>query len=502
MTNELKTFYEVFLKPNLTILEEQRKSIISKLKTISIIYGIFMIIAVLVLWILSATPDVCVEHWLTVTAIIFTMILCSWETWYLYKKLHSDYEQNFKQIVIRPLVRFVDNNLNYEPNRTILLKDFYASRFFKSMYGKKNDIRKGEDYVEGTLGKISIAFSEVNALEKEGSTRITIFRGLFFKFNFNLNFKGVTMVSVHEPDIMGLGKLWPFKDDDKIPLDDPDLNRNIAIYSNNPAMVSQFFNNNFLHHLLTFYRRIKLPIYLSLVDGKLYLAISSNLFEVPLFKPVSFELINESFEYLQVGIEIVEMVKDTKAQLSQPPIPNFSTNDQLNLPSVPNFSTNDQLDSHNKLNFVNSIRYDINLTPYEQFKVFYETYLTPRLTTFEKQREVIEKQREVIIKEKTIGKQIFTVFMIIIIIIFMIVTKDIQLGNILEKLFGKKDISYYYRTNFKIDIIGSIVKFVDNIPLDHRKNKFLLRNFKLVCCGKNPVMKLPNGKEKTTSKVS
>jgi len=34
MTIELKTFYEVFLKPNLTRLEKQRQSVLSKLRII------------------------------------------------------------------------------------------------------------------------------------------------------------------------------------------------------------------------------------------------------------------------------------------------------------------------------------------------------------------------------------------------------------------------------------------------------------------------------------
>ncbi|MDM8559483.1 DUF3137 domain-containing protein [Candidatus Parabeggiatoa sp. HSG14] len=474
MTNELKTFYEFFLKPNLTRLEEQRHSIVGKLKIILMIYGIFMIIAVLTLWSLFTTLNMCVELGLIVTAIIVAMILFSWETWYLYKKLQSDYGQNFKQIIIRPLVRFVDDGLNYEPNKIIPLKDFHASHFFKHKYGKEIDKWKGEDYVEGTLGKTSIAFSEVNAQEGIGDSSVIIFHGLFFKFNFNLNLKGVTTVSVHKPDIMGLGKLWSFEDN-KILLNDPELNRHLAIYSNNPTMANQFFNNNFLHHLLAFYRRIKLPIYLSLVDGKLYLAISvkKNLFEAKLSKPVSFELIKESLDYLRLGIEIVEMVKGTNAQFKQSPPPNISTDNQID---------------SSKINSVTSIWSNINLTLSEQFKIFYETYLTPKLLMFEKQREAIAKKKD---KSNVLLKTTRIVMLVGFFLFFVAITLS-ELSESYKMYYDLKVVAFLsliiavlspiigtnkkskfflflsemevlsYKAHFKTDIIGSIVKFVDD----------------------------------------
>ncbi|MBE9561602.1 MAG: DUF3137 domain-containing protein [Proteobacteria bacterium] len=317
MENDLKNFYEVFLKPNLTILEEQRKNLVNKLNIILFFYGIFMTIAGLVLWKLSDT--FCLDKDFKIF-IFIAMIIFSWETWSLYKKLQFDYGQNFKYIVIRPIVHFIDDNLNYDPKKEILPKKFYTSHFFKGEYAKI-DVWQGEDYVNGTFDKISMEFNEINAEEKidygDSVEYITIFRGLFFSFNINKDFKGTTLISVHK-SLFGKLSSWSLgKNIKKIQLKDPKLARNLIIYSNNFKIASQFLNNDFLHSLLIFQHWIKHPIYLSFIDSKLYLAIpiKKNLFEASIFKPVNFELVKESFDYLQIGIKIMKIIKDTMMNL-------------------------------------------------------------------------------------------------------------------------------------------------------------------------------------------
>ncbi|OAD22391.1 Galanin, partial [Candidatus Thiomargarita nelsonii] len=135
----------------------------------------------------------------------------------------------------------------------------------------------------------------------------------------------------------------------------PEFARSFAIYSDNPAIAHQLVTTDFKHRLLTFHRRIEKPVYLSFIDDKLYLAISVNkdLFEPTMAQSVlNFELIKASFEYMRISTEIVEMVKDA----------------QLNKPSLPKY-----------------VPPKAKLTPYEQFRRFYEINLFTKLLRLKRQ---------------------------------------------------------------------------------------------------------------------
>ncbi|MDM8564791.1 DUF3137 domain-containing protein [Candidatus Halobeggiatoa sp. HSG11] len=249
---------------------------------------------------------------------IIVMVIFSLETFVLYDKLQAAYTENFKQVVIHPMIKFIDDDLNYQPNKEITPKKFYTSLFFKDEYGKKIDNWQAEDHINGTLDRIPMTFSEINAEEVrergDTTTTITIFEGLFFSFKMKTNFKGIILLNVHEELWRKrFSSWWLKKSIKKVKLEELKLADNLTVYSDNPLMVSQLFSNNFQTNLLTLQRRIKRPIHLSFIDNKLYLAISTKkkLFEVSMFKQVSYELVEDSFNYLQIGIEIMKMVKNT-----------------------------------------------------------------------------------------------------------------------------------------------------------------------------------------------
>jgi hypothetical protein len=492
--NEFKTFYEFHLKPKLVALEKQRNSVISSRRTILVIYGVLMVVAILAMWRIFITPVEC-ESGFSVAVTIFGMILLTWETSVLYRKQKSVYRQNFKHAIIRPIVSFIDEELNYDPDKKASLDAFHTSQLFKHKYGERVEGWAGEDYVEGTFSQTPMTFSEVKALDVRGSGDstyyVTIFRGLFFEFNFNFKFEGVTLVvPYYKPNIVGLGKLWAFgnkKTRAQIPLDDPELAQNFTIYSDNPTMARQVITTDFLRRLLIFRRRIKKPVFLSFVDGKLYLAIrffNKDLFEVPLSHSVlNFGLIETFFEYLRLGTDIVKMVKEASAQLNAPFLPKDSL--------LRKGDDKDQLETH-KTSSPNQDAFSVqpaaNLTPSEQFRAFYKTYLIPKLLTFEKQRQAIARwktKRKILVfstvsffilyivlpliilpflnSEKAMANfmSIWMISYFLFIIIIVVVGTSFSPSHEARELFQEMEV-LPYKANFKSDIIGSIVTFVDN----------------------------------------
>ena len=305
---EIRAIYEANLKPKLEIFEEQRKGIVKKFVPV-LIGGIVLVILLLIL--LSYLE----EGWEWLIFISCFIILVGVFIYYLF--LISPYKKEFKQNVVGRIVNFVDENLNYVPDKKITLSEFRASMLEK--FWQSIDRWDGEDCVEGKLGKTAVKFSEVRAEHKtttrNGQTK-TNFKGLFFIFDFNKDFEGFTVV---QPDYAEryfdwFGKMLQsfqgkIKPGELVKFADTEFEREFVVYSNNQITARYVLSTSLMRRLLTFRRKLKKAVYLSFVNGKLYIGIpvKKDLFEPTVFKTLlDFNLISEFFEYIQLGKDIVK----------------------------------------------------------------------------------------------------------------------------------------------------------------------------------------------------
>jgi len=215
--NELKAFYEIDLKSKLLFFEEQRKLLISKLKFLGIIYGILIIFTILTM-IIAGNLEV--ARIATTICMVFILIAII----NFFRKMKSSYQAHFKKAIIGPLVTFIDQNLSYAPEKTIKVEAFHTSQLFKQEYEYGVDEWTGEDYVSGILSGTNVKFGEVHAQEvvyDEGeyydggyydggyydggyydggyydgaeAHTVTVFKGLFFIFDVNWDFDGITFI--------------------------------------------------------------------------------------------------------------------------------------------------------------------------------------------------------------------------------------------------------------------------------------------------------------------
>ncbi|MDM8558188.1 DUF3137 domain-containing protein [Candidatus Parabeggiatoa sp. HSG14] len=330
--NELKAFYETDLKPKLLFFEEQRLLLTSKRKVLWIIYGIlviFAILAVIMVFNLEAgylqtiyrkfvgedryfyyVDDKDVRVFVVFVLIIY-MITFYMAVAYSYTKMKSTYRNRFKTTVVGSLVTFIDKNLNYTPKDNSTAKELLFKQEFHNsdLFSRRKEVYRwsGEDYVGGILGGTSLKFSEIHAetqyTRKKYSHSVSypdIFKGLFFVFNVNWNFEGVTTIIVPNDswDYFLKKYLSLVKKESKF-----------KVYSDNPTIAKYIFSTPFMDRLLALHNKLKVPIELSFVNSKLYMAISieENLFEPPISSTVlDFQLIQTIFEYMNLGKEIVE----------------------------------------------------------------------------------------------------------------------------------------------------------------------------------------------------
>ncbi|EDN66922.1 Galanin [Beggiatoa sp. PS] len=227
--NELKAFYETDLKPKLLFFEEQRLLFVSKRKVIWIIYGILVIFAILaVIMVFNLKLEAGYLQtiyrkflgkglyayyvddkdvvWMVVFGLIMYVITFYMAIAHSYTKMKSAYRNHFKTTVVGSLVTFIDKDLSYAPKDDSTVKELlFKQEFHNSHLFRGNDVYRwnGEDYVGGILGGTNLNVSEIHVetqyTRKKYSPSVSyfdIFKGLFFVFNLNWNFEGVTTVIV------------------------------------------------------------------------------------------------------------------------------------------------------------------------------------------------------------------------------------------------------------------------------------------------------------------
>jgi len=138
-------------------------------------------------------------------------------------------------------------------------------------------------------------------------SRKSIFKGLFFRANFNKTLQGKTVVlpqllnsNIHA---LNLGKGQAIK------LEDPEFAKLFTVYGDDQVEARYILSANLMAKLVTFRNKAGRNLYISFVDNTIYIAIeyAEDLFEPKLFKTMlSFAPMREYFENLQLMFLIVE----------------------------------------------------------------------------------------------------------------------------------------------------------------------------------------------------
>lgn len=220
------------------------------------------------------------------------------------------YKLRFKTQIICEIVRFVDENLNYEPTGCISEETYMFSELFKT----KPSRYKGDDLVTGRIGQTNIQFSEIHAEYRSGKHQYTIFKGLFFIADFNKNFRGSTFVL---PDVAEnlLGRLGQklqtlhIGRSDLIKLDDPEFEKYFVVYGDDQIEARYILSPSLMRQIVEFMQKRRTTVCLSFKKSRVYVAVSyqRDLFEPALFQTLlNFQALQQYFQDLQLAIGVVE----------------------------------------------------------------------------------------------------------------------------------------------------------------------------------------------------
>ncbi|HOB85368.1 MAG TPA: DUF3137 domain-containing protein [Bacteroidales bacterium] len=301
-----REFYETSLKPDLEIIDRDRKKVNKRALTIISATVAAVILEIVLIPSAAEMLKGFIPMITGFAGLVSTGIVS------------KNYRKEYKSKIIAKITSFLDEGMVYTPEAMVPVSEFIKSDIFSLSV----DSYTGEDHFRGKIGKTDIEFSEVTAKHlnttqsNQGSKQeyITIFSGVFVIADFNKNFLTQTLVLPDTAEKLfgkfgqtlqsiGAGKKKLVR------LENPEFEKEFCVYGEDQVEARYIITPSLMERILIYKRKWKSKISLSFVDSKVYLAINmnKNLFETRIFRPVAdYSFMEENLRFLILLTEIVE----------------------------------------------------------------------------------------------------------------------------------------------------------------------------------------------------
>ncbi len=310
----LHEYYERVLKKDLIGLEQQRKNIASSLINIHVYFSLMIIFSFIFGWFVAIQmSNEEADFGFTVFIIMALVIVGLSIYWpFLVFRIKKNYVQSFKKSIVEKIVHFVNQDLIYEPQKYISPDLFMASGIFRASPSEY----WGDDYVSGTIGNLSLAFSEVNAQQRMGQNHVTIFKGLFFVIDCHRSFAGETYIL---PDLAQgsfgkqLGKLfqsWNTKRGQVISINKAEFEKYFVVYSSDPEAARDILSAPLINRILDYRKSYPRAVYFSFFKNMIFIGLShpKSIFEPNVYKTLfDFNMITNYYEDFQLALSTAEL---------------------------------------------------------------------------------------------------------------------------------------------------------------------------------------------------
>ena len=230
-----------------------------------------------------------------------------------YTKQDDAYTGNYKEKIIKEVIKYLQPNLIYKPQDFIDSKEYRRSNLFRHYY----DYYDGDDYLQGVYKNVSFHSCElhtrVNNLYRSPDT---VFKGLFFVAKINSGFTAGTYVWSHGHDQMGasIGEerygLLAIPKVYEMRMHDTFFEQYFCVYSSNPAEAREILSAAMMERMVKFRQQINRRFVMSVVAGHCYVAIpfAEDLLE-PASDPGDKEEIKKYFFTILLILSIVNQLE-------------------------------------------------------------------------------------------------------------------------------------------------------------------------------------------------
>ncbi|MEN0049487.1 MAG: DUF3137 domain-containing protein [Bacteroidota bacterium] len=309
--DEFRIYYNHTIHPELMRMELKRKRLLRllllSLVLLSVLIVVELYINVLVITLLGGIP-------------IFLYV-----SWLFYQV--QKFRQTFKPNVVKLLLDFLDDRLNYgdffyKEKKFLSKGDFLASEIFTT----SATIYQGEDYISGSIGNLEFELCELRVQDTSpvDSTLRDVFKGIFLKSNFDVKVQGKLLVIPREEKqflersvkklLAGGGKnldrtMWDSVFEAKFIAYVQNSGGQSWISDNQTLLAKDILTTEMQKSLADYCTKYDKQIYLSIIDNNinLFLTEPKDFLEPYFFRSnVSFELVREFFEDIELVIKIIE----------------------------------------------------------------------------------------------------------------------------------------------------------------------------------------------------
>lgn len=297
---EFRIYYNQTIHPELMRLDRQRRRLLRL-----IFFSSLVLIALLIF-----------ELYLNILLVTLTLMIPITIYIYMLVRQVKQFRLDFKPKVVNLILDFMKESINfrrmtYAPDKYIPIQMFMASRIF----GVNPAVYEGEDYIEGRVDEVEFQLSELNVKEfSRVRNRLNyVFRGVFLHAELKTPLNGTVIILPRKfrqylirtikyinlskaEDVDGFIKSNAFRETFLTY-----ATSNIKIGEVLPVYMQDVFTN--------YVERTGKEIYLSFNGKHLYIAITNpkDILEPHLFQSnVSFDLIREFFEDIQMIVNLVE----------------------------------------------------------------------------------------------------------------------------------------------------------------------------------------------------
>jgi hypothetical protein len=227
-----------------------------------------------------------------------------------YRRSFTPATEGFKQEVIAPLVKFVSDNLNYDPQSHIAYPLFTYSHLFSDVI----DIYKGNNHIYGHIDGLKFEYNTIYASRKTNKEYVT-FSGMFIVVALPKSSSTTTLVY---PRLTDKQHSPPYLHYKRARLEDPEFERAFDAYTDDQVGARVYLTPTMMENILKLVDFLPAKPFFSFRGKRLHIAIPSpSRLRAPLFHSVFDPMIMDRFlEKLDMIVTIPEILGLTNTSIS------------------------------------------------------------------------------------------------------------------------------------------------------------------------------------------
>lgn len=201
----------------------------------------------------------------------------------------SGFASKYKQILVPELTNYLGFNCTYDVNARIGQEDFKQCGIYRP---ERISRYKGYDLIEGSIGKTSFKFSQLEVIEKKTTQtskgrrteNVEVFKGLFYMSDFNKKLEGHTLIL---PDLArelfgenigeSLNKLGTltYQGVKLEKLENREFEKFFTVYSSDPIEARYILSPKLTERIVELRKELDMDYSLSFKEDKMYLTLET-----------------------------------------------------------------------------------------------------------------------------------------------------------------------------------------------------------------------------------